>query len=65
LAVGSVVTIALNTALVATTGTAALLLTARPAVAAVVFAAILGALGGLYPALHASRLEPASALAHE
>lgn len=65
LAVGGLLTLALNSAMVSTTGTTALVLTWRLAVGAVVFAAVLGALSGLYPARYASRLEPATALAYE
>ncbi|MDO8963652.1 MAG: ABC transporter permease [Coriobacteriia bacterium] len=65
LALGALVTLGLNSAMVATTGTTAFLLTGRLAVGAVLFAAILGTFGGLYPARYASRLEPATALAHE
>lgn len=55
----------LNSAMVAATGTTALLMTGRLAIGALVFATVLGALGGLYPARSASRLDPATALAYE
>jgi putative ABC transport system permease protein len=54
-----------DAAIVAETGTTILVLTGRLAVGAVLFALVLGALGGLYPALHASRIDPATALARE
>jgi putative ABC transport system permease protein len=62
---GGLAVVGLNSSMVATTGTTALLLTGRLAIIAIVFATILGALGGLYPAWHASHLEPATALAYE
>lgn len=65
LAVGGLATFALNSAMIAATGTNALVLTGRLAVGAVVFAVVLGTLGGVYPARYASRLEPATALAYE
>ncbi|MDP2183157.1 MAG: ABC transporter permease [Actinomycetota bacterium] len=65
LAVGGLTVLALNSAMIAATGTTALVLTGRLAVGAVVFAVVLGTIGGLYPARYASRLEPATALAYE
>jgi putative ABC transport system permease protein len=62
---GIVIVLAMNAAVVAATGTTALLVTGRLIAGAMVFAVVLGALGGMYPALHASRLEPATALAYE
>jgi putative ABC transport system permease protein len=63
--IGAVIVVALNSAMVAATGTSALLMTGRLAVAAMLFAVIAGIVGGLYPARYASRLDPAAALAHE
>lgn len=54
----------LNSALLAATGTSAFLITWRLIFGALAFSIILGALGGLYPANRASRLDPATALAH-
>jgi putative ABC transport system permease protein len=65
LLIGVLATLALNSAMVATTGTTALLLTGRLAIGAVVFATVLGTLGGVFPARYASRMEPATALACE
>ena len=65
LVVGALVALALNSAMVAATGTTSFLLTGRLAVGALAFAIFLGTLGGLYPAWHAARMEPASALAYE
>jgi len=65
LAVGAIAALGLNSAMVATTGTAALLVTGRLAIGAVLFATVLGAIAGVYPARYASRLEPATALAYE
>jgi len=62
---GSIVATALNSAIVASTGTSALLITWRLAAGAFVFAVVLGLLGGLWPARHAARLDPAAALAYE
>jgi putative ABC transport system permease protein len=63
LAFGAVVAYGLNSALVAATGTSMFLVTGRLAVGAIVFSMALGAIGGLYPATRASRLDPALALA--
>lgn len=65
LIVGAALAIALNSAMVAATGTSALLMTGRLAITALVFAVLLGLVGGLWPARHASRLDPATALAYE
>ena len=65
LALGSVVATGLNAAMVAATGTSMLLMTGRLALGALLFSVVLGIIGGLYPARHASRLDPAAALAHE
>lgn len=62
---GSLVVTGLNSAMVAATGTSALLMTARLGIGAMLFAIIIGAIGGLYPARFASRLDPAAALAYE
>ena len=40
-------------------------LTAGTALTAILFATILGALAGLFPALHAARLDPVAALRYE
>jgi putative ABC transport system permease protein len=64
-AFGSLTALALNSALIAATGTSALVVTLRLAIGAVLFAVVLGTLGGLYPARYAARLEPATALMHE
>lgn len=61
---GALVAYGLNSALLAATGTSAFLITGRLVVGALVFSVVLGALGGLYPANRASRLDPATALAH-
>jgi len=65
LAIGALVASGLNSAMIATTGTTAFLLTGRLAIGAILFAVVLGTLGGLYPARYASRLDPAQALAYE
>ncbi len=65
LLVGSAVAFALNSAMVAATGTTVLLVTGRLAFGAIAFAVLLGIIGGLWPARHASRLEPARALAYQ
>ena len=65
LAIGALVALGLNSAMVAATGTTTFLVTGRLAVGAILFAIVLGTLGGLYPARYASRLDPAAALAHE
>ena len=65
LALGAIVVAGLNSAMVASTGTTALVMTGRLAVSAIVLAVALGLLGGLWPARHASRLDPATALAYE
>ncbi len=63
LAFGALVALGLNEALLAATGTSMFLVTGRLAVGAILFSVALGAVGGLYPATHASRLDPALALA--
>jgi putative ABC transport system permease protein len=65
LAIGAMVAFGLNAAIVAATGTTVFVLTARLAIGAIAFAMFLGAIGGLYPARHASRLDPATALAYQ
>jgi putative ABC transport system permease protein len=65
LAIGAFIVVGLNSAMVATTGTTALIMTGRLAIGAIAFAVVVGTLGGLYPAWHASRLDPATALAYE
>ncbi len=65
LVIGVAVALGLNTVVVAMTGTTALVPTFRLGVTALVFALVLGAVGGLYPALHASRLDPATAIARQ
>jgi putative ABC transport system permease protein len=65
LALGSSVAAGLNSAMVQATGTSVLLVTARLALGALAFAVVLGILGGLWPARHAARLEPAAALTYE
>ena len=65
LVVGTVVALALNSAAVAKTGTTMFLLTGRLGIGAIVFAVVLGTLGGLYPARYASRMDPAAAIAYE
>jgi putative ABC transport system permease protein len=62
---GAATVAALNSAMVASTGTSALLMTWRLAVAAIGLAVLLGLFGGLWPARHASRLDPATAIAYE
>lgn len=61
---GALVAYGLNSALLASTGTSAFLITGRLIVSALALSIVLGALGGLYPANRASRLDPATALAH-
>ncbi len=65
LALGALVAWMLNSALIATTGTTAFLVTGRLAFGSLAFALVLGTLGGLYPARYAARLDPAEALAYE
>ena len=65
IALGALAAAGLNTALLEATGTSAFLLTWRLAIGALVFSVVLGVLGGLYPARHASRVDPAVALAYE
>jgi putative ABC transport system permease protein len=60
---GLLVAVALNAAVVAATGSTMLVPTPRLALGALLFAVVLGAVGGSYPALRASRLDPPSALA--
>ena len=65
LVLGVLVALGLNSVVVAASGTTALVPTFRLGVAALVFALVLGAVGGLYPAIHASRLDPATAIAKQ
>ena len=65
LLVGGATVLALNSAMVAATGTTVMVVTGRLALGAIAFAVVLGIIGGLWPARHASRLEPARALAYE
>ncbi|MDF1542341.1 MAG: ABC transporter permease [Anaerosomatales bacterium] len=65
LAIGAALALAMNSAMVATTGTTVLVVTGRLAIGAIAFAVVLGIVGGAWPARHASRLEPARALAYE
>jgi putative ABC transport system permease protein len=62
---GGLVVGAMNAAMVTMTGTSALLMTPRLGLGALAFALFIGAIGGLYPAYSASRLDPAAALAYE
>jgi putative ABC transport system permease protein len=64
IALGVVVAMALNAAVVSATGTSMLLITGRLVVGTLAFAVALGVLGGLWPARRASRLDPARALAN-
>jgi len=65
LAFGALVANGMNAGMVAATGTTAFLLTWRLSALALVFALVMGTAGGLYPARHAARLDPSTALAHE
>jgi putative ABC transport system permease protein len=65
LALGVIVAVGLNAAMVAATGTSMLLITGRLLGGALLFAIMLGVIGGLWPARHAARLDPATALAYE
>lgn len=62
---GAAVALSLNSAMIAATGTTALVVTPRLVAGAFAFAVVLGALGGLLPARYASRLDPATALTYE
>jgi putative ABC transport system permease protein len=62
---GALAALALDSAMIAATGTAALLPTVRLVVIGMGLAVVLGALGGLYPARYASRMDPAETLAHQ
>ncbi len=64
-AAGAVIAVGLNYTMVAATGTSAFLVTGRLAFGALLFAIVVGTIGGLYPARYASRLNPAAALAHD
>lgn len=63
--VGVSTALALNSVVIATTGTTALVVTPRLVIGALAFAVLLGAIGGLFPARYAARLDPAMALSHE
>jgi putative ABC transport system permease protein len=65
LALGSATVVALNASMVASTGTSALLMTWRLGVGAIALAIALGLVGGMWPARHASKLNPATALTYE
>lgn len=65
LAFGALVVNAVNSAIIASTGTSSLLMTWRLAFIALGLSVVLGLFGGLWPARHASRLDPATALAYE
>jgi len=65
LVLGTVVALGLNAAMVAATGTSILLVTGRLLLGTLVFAIVLGVIGGMWPARHASRLDPSAALAYE
>lgn len=64
-AVGALVTSVLNDALTAQTGMSLFLVTWRLCLGSLVFAVLLGGLGGAYPAVHAARMDPVEALAYE
>lgn len=63
LVLGVLVALGLNAATVASTGTSLFLVTPRLVVGTLAFAVVLGIIGGLWPARHAARLDPAAALA--
>jgi putative ABC transport system permease protein len=65
LVLGALVATGLNAAMVSATGTSILLVTGRLLLGTLVFAIALGIMGGLWPARHASRLDPSAALAYE
>jgi len=62
---GAITVTAINSAIVASTGTSSLLMTWRLVFIALGLSVVLGLIGGLWPARHASRLDPAAALAYE
>ena len=62
LVLGVLVALGLNSATVASTGTSLFLVTPRLLAGALAFAVALGIVGGLWPARHAARLDPATAL---
>ncbi len=62
---GAIAVTAVNSAIVASTGTSSLLMTWRLVFIALGLSVVLGLIGGLWPARHASRLDPATALAYE
>ena len=62
LALGALVAVVLNAAVVSTTGTSMLLITGRLVIGTLAFAIALGVIGGLWPARRAARLDPAAAL---
>jgi putative ABC transport system permease protein len=64
-ALGVIVVAGVNSAIVAATGTSSLLVTWRLVFIALALSVVLGLVGGLWPARHASRLDPAAALAYE
>jgi len=63
LVLGVLVAAGLNSATVASTGTSLFLVTPRLLAGTLAFAVVLGIIGGLWPARHAARLDPAAALA--
>jgi len=64
LAVGALAAVALNSVVVASTGTSLFLVTWRLAAGSLAFAVLLGMVGGFWPAHRASQLDPATALAN-
>ncbi|TLM99120.1 MAG: ABC transporter permease [Actinobacteria bacterium] len=65
LGVGVVAVNGMNAVIVANTGTSTLLMTWPLAFGALALSLSIGLLGGLWPARHAARLDPAAALAYE
>jgi len=65
LVIGTLTVYGINAAIVANTGTSSLLMTWQLAIGAIALSLAIGLLGGLWPARHAARLDPATALAYE